>query len=93
MAQSEAERMCLARLAEMDAALTRMQGQLPEDSRLLGESALVQVRLWQGRLGQGSVDLNELADAMRELSSWLEALAARLVLTPWERATDRTRPS
>jgi hypothetical protein len=93
VAQSEAERLCLSRLAEMDAALTRMQGQLPDDSRLLGESALAQVRLWQGRLGQGGVDLTALSEAMRELSSWLEALAARLVLTPWERAPDRTRPS
>ena len=68
----------------MDEALARMQGELPEDVRALGNRAREQVRFWQQKLGQGGADLEALSAAMRELSSLMEALAARLLLQPWD---------
>ncbi len=85
-AQSETERRCLERLTEMDTALARMTDELPDDVLPLGQRAREQVHLWQQKLGQGGADLASLSEAMREISTLMEALAARLLLQPWEHA-------
>jgi len=92
VAQSETERSCLVRLVEMEQRLSRMSGELPPDARPLGQRAHDEVQLWQSRLAQGSVDLEALSSAMREISALMEALAARLVLAPWT-PRGRARPS
>ena len=92
-AQSEDERSCLLRLTEMAEALARMQGELPEDVQPLGDRARGEVRIWQQRLAQGGADLQALSAAMREISSWMDALAARLLLSPWSRRSGPSRPN
>jgi hypothetical protein len=81
--QAESEQLCLLRLTEMDEALARMQRELPEDIQVLGDRARSQVQLWQQRVARGGADLEQLSVAMRELTTLLEALAARLLLQPW----------
>ena len=70
----------------MDETLARMRGELPEDVQALGDRAREQVRFWQQKLGQGGADLEALSAAMREISTLMEALAARLLLKPWAAA-------
>ena len=82
--KSESERLCLARLTEMDAALERMQQELPDDAAALGEEARRKVRVWLLRLGQGGADLAAMSVAMREIGSLMDALTARLLLVPWD---------
>ncbi len=91
--QTEAERNCLARLTEMDEALVLMQEELPDDVQVLGARAREEVHLWQQRLAIGGVDLAALSEAMREISSWMDALAERLLLAPWERPKGDSLPS
>jgi hypothetical protein len=68
----------------MDAALARMERELPDDVRALGAEARRKVAVWLERLAAGGADLNRLTDAMRELSGMMDALTARLLLTPWD---------
>lgn len=77
-------RACLARLYEMDAALERMEGELPDDVRPVGAEARRRVRAWLARLGAGDADLTGLTDAMRDISRMMDALTARLLLVPWD---------
>jgi len=81
---TESERACLARLQEMDAALARMERELPEDVRSLGVEARRKVAAWLERLTAGTADLSQLPDAMREISGMMDALTARLLLAPWD---------
>jgi hypothetical protein len=90
--QTESEQLCLFRLTEMDEALARMQRELPEDIQVLGDRARSQVQLWQGKIAQGGADLEQLSVAMRELTALLEALAARLLLQPWDPDKGEQRP-
>lgn len=78
------ERACLARLQEMDAALARMQRELPDDVRSLGVEARRKVAVWLDLLAAGSADLSRLPEAMREISGMMDALTARLLLVPWD---------
>jgi hypothetical protein len=80
---TESERACLVRLQEMDAALERMQRELPDDVRSLGVEARRQVAVWLDRLAAGTADLSQLIDAMREIAGLMDALTARLLLVPW----------
>ena len=75
---NESERACLARLHEMDAALARMERELPDDVRPLGAEARQKVAAWTARLAQGGADLGQLTAAMAEISSLMDALTARL---------------
>jgi hypothetical protein len=77
-------RACLARLYEMDAALERMEGELPDDVRPVGAEARRRVRAWLARLGTGDADLTGLTDSMRDISRMMDALTARLLLVPWD---------
>jgi hypothetical protein len=83
--RSDSERACLARLSEMDEALARMERELPQDMRPIGQRARTTVRLWLDRLAQGGADLRELSAAMREISGLMDALTERLLLLPLER--------
>ena len=83
---TDSERACLARLQEMDAALARMERELPEDVRALGAEARRKVAGWLDRLAAGGADLSQLNEAMSEISGMMDALTARLLLTPWEGA-------
>ncbi|MFL5309909.1 MAG: hypothetical protein ACJ79H_05580 [Myxococcales bacterium] len=80
----DSARACLARLYEMDAALERMEIELPDDVRPVGAEARRRVRSWLTRLGGGDADLRGLTDAMRDISRMMDALTARLLLVPWE---------
>ena len=80
----ESERACIARLHEMDAALARMEKELPDDVRPVGAEARRKVAWWLGRLAEGGVDLGEFTDSMREISGMMDALTARLLLVPWD---------
>jgi hypothetical protein len=80
----DSARACLARLYEMDAALARMEPELPDDMRPLGAEARRRVHSWLTRLGAGNPDLEGLTDAMREISRMMDALTARLLLVPWD---------
>ena len=77
-------RACLARLYEMDAALERMELELPEDVRSVGTEARRRVHAWLTRLGNGDGDLRGLTEAMRDISRMMDALTARLLLVPWD---------
>jgi hypothetical protein len=90
--QTQSEQLCLLRLTEMDEALARMQRELPEDIQVLGDRARSQVQLWQRKIAQGGADLEQLSVAMRELTTLLEALAARLLLQPWDPNKGEQRP-
>ena len=81
---TESERLCLARLGEMDAALARMQQELPDDAAVLGDEARRTVKVWLVRLAQGGADLEAMSAAMREIGSLMDALTARLLLVPWD---------
>jgi hypothetical protein len=80
----ESERNCIARLHEMDAALARMEKELPDDARPIGAEARRRVAYWLARLAASGVELAEFTEAMREISGMMDALAARLLLTPWD---------
>jgi len=80
----DSARACLARLYEMDAALARMEPELPDDMRPLGAEARRRVHTWLARLGAGDSDLEGLTDAMSEISRMMDALTARLLLVPWD---------
>jgi hypothetical protein len=79
-----AQRACLARLQEMDAALARMEAELPDDVRSVGADARRRVRVWLRRLSGEGADLAGLEDALREISGLMDALTARLLLAPWD---------
>ena len=89
--RARAERECLGGLSAIELALERMRGQLPDDARPLETQARDQVQLWQARLARGDADLAALGQAMRELKTTLDALAARLVLHPWAPGPSGTR--
>jgi hypothetical protein len=80
----DSERACLARLREMDAALARMERELPDDVRPDGAEARRRVAFWLERIGAGGADLSQLSDAMREISGMMDSLTARLLLVPWD---------
>ena len=80
----ESERACLARLHEMDAALARMERELPDDVRSLGAEARQRVAIWLDRMAAGGVELSQFTEAMREISGMMDALTARLLLAPWD---------
>lgn len=75
---------CLLRLREMDDALARMQQELPDDVRALGVQARSRVAVWLARLAEGTADLQEFGEALREISGMMDALTSRLLLAPWE---------
>jgi hypothetical protein len=77
-------RACLARLYEMDAALERMEVELPDDVRPVGAEARRRVHAWLTRLGAGDPDLEGLSEALRDISGIMDALTARLLLVPWD---------
>lgn len=81
---NDSQRACLARLQEMDAALARMEDELPDDVRSVGADARRRVAVWLERLEGESADLVQLTDAMREISGLMDALTARLLLAPWD---------
>lgn len=81
---NDSERACLQRLQEMDAALARMERELPDDVRSLGAEARRKVAEQLDRLAAGGVDQGRLAEAMREISAMMDALTARLLLAPWD---------
>jgi hypothetical protein len=85
-------RACLARLYEMDAALERMEDELPDDVRPVGAEARRCVRDWLARLGGGDADLRGLSEAMRDISRMMDALTARLLLVPWDGRPTRGQP-
>ena len=80
----DSARACLARLYEMDAALERMEVELPDDVRPVGAEARRRVHSWLTRLGGGDADLGGLTEAMGDISRMMDALAARLLLVPWD---------
>ena len=81
---ADTARACLARLYEMDAALERMELELPDDVRSVGAEARRRVHAWLTRLGNGDADLRGLTEAMRDISRMMDALTARLLLVPWD---------
>ncbi len=83
----DSERACIARLHEMDAALARMEKELPDDVRPVGAEARERVAYWLGRLAEGGVELPQFTEAMREISRMMDALTARLLLAPWDGPT------
>jgi hypothetical protein len=88
------ERACLARLTELDAALARMQLELPDDARPLGEEARRKVKVWLSRLGEGGADLGALTSDLEQIGGLMDALTARLLLVPWDgHPTPPGRPS
>jgi len=81
----ESRSACLARLQEMDAALERMELELPDDVRAVGAEARRHVHDCLRRLGSGGdPDLRALTEAVREISRMIDALTARLLLVPWD---------
>lgn len=80
----DSERACIARLHEMDAALARMEKELPADVRPIGADARRRVAYWLGRLAEGGVELAQFTEAMREISGLMDVLTARLLLVPWD---------
>jgi hypothetical protein len=84
----DSERACLARLQEMDAALARMELELPDDVRPIGSEARKRVAFWLERIGAGRADLSQLSDALREISGMMDGLTARLLLVPWDGPPD-----
>jgi hypothetical protein len=87
---TDTQRACLDRLQEMDAALVRMEQELPDDVRSFGAEARRKVAAWRERLATDDVDLSLLSDALLEISAMMDALTARLLLAPWDgpRRTD-----
>ena len=80
---SKARRACLARLHEMDAALARMERELPDDVRSLGAEARRKVAGYCAQLAAGE-DLGPLSAGLREISGMMDVLTARLLLAPWD---------
>ncbi|MCA1828723.1 MAG: hypothetical protein ABR567_13770 [Myxococcales bacterium] len=80
----ESERACIARLHEMDAALARMEKELPADVRSVGAEARKRVAYWLSRLAAGGVELAQFTEAMREISGMMDALTSRLLMSPWD---------
>ena len=80
----DSERACIARLREMDTALARMERELPDDVRQLGQDARERVATWIDRLLVGGVDLAQFTEAMREISGMMDALTSRLLMVPWD---------
>jgi hypothetical protein len=81
---TDAQRACLARLDEMDAALARMERELPDDVRSFGAEARRKVASWQERLAAEGADPSELVEGLREIAEMMDALTARLLLAPWD---------
>jgi hypothetical protein len=81
---NDAQRVCLARLHEMDAALARMECELPDDVRSFGAEARMKVAAWREQLAGDGADLSLLTEGLRELSRMMDALTARLLLAPWD---------
>jgi len=77
-------RACLARLQEMDAALARMEGELPDDVRSFGAEARRKVAAWRARLERDDLELSQLTEGLGEISRMMDALTARLLLAPWD---------
>jgi len=75
---------CLARLREMDAALARMEPELPEDVRSVGADARRHVAVWLDRLSDVAADPAQLNETLREISRMMDALTVRLLLAPWD---------
>ena len=80
----DSELACIARLREMDAALARMEREIPDDVRQLGAEARKRVATWIARLVVGGVDLAQFSEAMREISGMMDALTSRLLMMPWD---------
>jgi chromosome segregation ATPase len=80
----DAQRACLARLQEMDAALARMERELPDDVRSFGAEARRKVAAWRERLERDDLELSQLSEGLREISRMMDALTARLLLAPWD---------
>src|ERR1700682_772610 len=68
----------------MDAALARMERELPDDVLSVGAEARKRVAFWLQRIGAGGAGLTQLSDAMREISGMFDSLTARLLLVPWD---------
>jgi len=81
---SDARSACLARLREMEAALARMERELPDDVRGVGAEARRRVAEFCEQLAAGEGDLAQLAAALREISGMMDVLTARLLLAPWD---------
>jgi hypothetical protein len=75
---------CLARLREMDAALARMELELPDDVRSMGADARRHVAAWLDRLSDIAADPAQLSETLREISALMDALTVRLLLAPWD---------
>ena len=86
---SDARSACLARLREMDAALERMENELPDDVRRVGAEARRKVADFRERFAAGEADLGQLASALQEIAAMLDVLAARLLCGEWEPAPPR----
>ena len=86
---SDARSACLARLREMDAALERMENELPDDVRGVGAEARRKVADFRERFAAGEADLGQLASALQEIAAMLDVLAARLLCGEWEPAPPR----
>jgi hypothetical protein len=67
----------------MDAALERMELELPEDVRSVGADARRHVAVWLERLSDVAADPTQLTETLREISSLMDALTVRLLLAPW----------
>ncbi|HUJ25214.1 MAG TPA: hypothetical protein VLW85_04295 [Myxococcales bacterium] len=81
---TDSDRACLQRLKEMDAALARMERELPDDVRSLGAEARRKVAEQLDCLAAGGIDEARLSEVMREISGMMDALTARLLLAPWD---------
>jgi hypothetical protein len=82
---SESRSVCVARLYEMDAALERMELELPDDVRAVGAEARRRVHDCLDRLGSGAdPDLRALTEAVHEISRMMDVLTARLLLVLWD---------
>jgi hypothetical protein len=73
---------CLARLREMDAALARMELELPDDVRSVGADARRHVAVWLDRLSDVAADPTQLTEALREISGLMDALTVHLLFAP-----------
>ena len=77
----------------MDAALERMELELPEDVRALGAEARRRVHDCLLRLGSGDdPGFESLTAAVREISRIMDSLTARLLLVPWDGHPKRGPP-
>jgi len=81
---TDAQRECLDRLRDMDAALARMEAELPEDVRSIGALARRRVAVFRAQVAEGGGDLSQLTAGLREIAGLMDALTARLLLAPWD---------